>query len=111
MASAIAIAIGIWWTANTVAHLFIHRPFHRRPFANACVAAGLTIVMGIPQSLWRARHLAHHAGRPHRLRPSVDLALQTALVLSLWTVMALRAPAFFVCTSLPPPLGGAPGRD
>ena len=59
MGAAIAIAVGVWWNANTVSHLFIHRPFFRRRAANACVAALLTATLGFPQSLWRDRHLAH----------------------------------------------------
>jgi Sulfatase/Fatty acid desaturase len=100
MASVILIAIGVWWSANTVAHHVIHRPL-RRPVASAWVGAVLTILMGVPQSLWRTRHLAHHAGRPYQFRPSVELALQTALVISLWTLMGVRAPAFFFWTYMP----------
>src|ERR1700730_14242199 len=92
----IAIAISIWWNANTIAHQCIHRPLFRQRTANACVEAVLTLLMGIPQSLWRTRHLAHHAGVPPRIRPSAELGLQMMLVLTSWTAMVVRAPAFFV---------------
>src|SRR2546430_2743525 len=95
MAASVAIAIGIWWTANTVSHLFIHRPFFRRRAANTWCAAGLTALLGFPQSVWRDRHLAHHAGRTFRLRFSRDVVAQTALVVTMWLVMAARAPAFW----------------
>src|SRR5438445_11173760 len=89
LAPAIAIAIGIWWNANTVAHLCIHRPFFRRRAANAAVAAVLTALLGFPQSLWRDRHLAHHAGSPFRLRLSIELALPTLIVVAPWTLQAV----------------------
>src|SRR3954454_24068790 len=61
------IAIGVWWTSNTIAHSFIHRPFFRRAVANRLFALYLTVLLGIPQSLWRDRHLAHHADVPPRI--------------------------------------------
>jgi fatty acid desaturase len=62
------IAVGIWWTSNTIAHNFIHRPFFRRRAANRLFALFLTLLLGIPQSVWRDRHLAHHAGMRPRAR-------------------------------------------
>ena len=54
------IAIGLWWTANTVAHNFIHTPFFRSRALNRAYSLFLSALMGIPQSLWRDRHLRHH---------------------------------------------------
>jgi hypothetical protein len=102
----IGIAIGIWWNANTIAHRCIHRPLFRRRTANACVEAVLTLLMGFPQSLWRTRHLAHHAGVAPRVRPSAELALQMMLVLTSWTVMVVHAPAFFISVYVPGYLSG-----
>ena len=101
MAGAIAIAIGVWWNANTVSHIFIHRPFFRRGAANAWCAALLTVLLGIPQSLWRDRHLAHHRGTAYRFRLTREIAAQAALVASIWLVIALSAPAFFVGVYIP----------
>ena len=56
--SAILIAIGMWWGANTIAHNFIHRPFFVSKWLNRAFSFYLSLVLGIPQSLWRARHLA-----------------------------------------------------
>jgi hypothetical protein len=100
------IAVGVWWTSNTIAHNFIHRPFFRRRVANRLFALYLSVLLGIPQSLWRDRHLAHHAGIRPRIRRSSELAMQVAAVLALWTAMAARAPAFFAGTYLPGYLGG-----
>jgi hypothetical protein len=106
MPAAVAIAIGIWWNANTVSHIFIHRPFFRRRAANAWFAAGLTALLGFPQSVWRDRHLAHHAGRAYRFRLSREVLLQSALIVTLWTVMGVHAPAFFATVYVPGYLGG-----
>jgi fatty acid desaturase len=99
--AAIAIAIGVWWNANTVSHIFIHRPFFRRRAANACVAALLTAALGFPQALWRDRHLAHHRGARYRFRLTREIALQFAQVAMIWLVMALAASEFFALVYLP----------
>jgi hypothetical protein len=101
MGAAIAIAVGVWWTANTVSHLFIHRPFFGWRSANGCVAALLTAALGFPQSLWRDRHLAHHRGVPYRFRVTRDIALQSGVVAAIWIAMALAAPKFFALVYLP----------
>jgi hypothetical protein len=95
------IAVGVWWNSNTIAHNFIHRPFFRSRGANAMFAAGLSVLLGIPQSLWRDRHLAHHAGIPPRIRFSTAFCIQSALILSLWALIAWRAPVFFVSAYAP----------
>ena len=56
------VAVGLWWNSNTVSHLFLHRPFFRSRAANRLFACYLTLVLGIPQTVWRDMHLAHHAG-------------------------------------------------
>jgi len=100
------IALGVWWGANTVAHLFIHRPFFRHRLANQAFAAGLSVLLGFPQSLWRDRHLDHHAGGHRAWVVSGEIILQSTLVLILWAAMATSSPAFFVATYLPGYLGG-----
>ena len=57
------VGIGLWWTANTAAHNFIHTPFFRSRRLNRLYSVYLSAVMGIPQSLWRERHLRHHRGQ------------------------------------------------
>jgi fatty acid desaturase len=69
------IAVGLWWNANTIAHNFIHRPFFRTMAANRAFSAFLSLVLGIPQALWRQRHLQHHAETlDGRVRPSASRA-------------------------------------
>lgn len=100
------IALGLWWNSNTISHNFIHRPFFRKRWANSLFAAYLSLLLGIPQSLWRDRHLAHHAGTQSRLHLTGELVLQVFLVLSLWAAIAARAPRFFVSVYLPGYIAG-----
>jgi hypothetical protein len=100
------IAVGVWWNSNTIAHNFIHRPFFRSAGMNRLFSAALSILLGIPQTLWRERHLAHHAGVQWRLRVSRRLAAETALVLSFWIVLAALQPRFFLVVYLPGYLAG-----
>jgi hypothetical protein len=100
------VAAGVWWTSNTIAHNFIHRPFFRRRAANRLFALYLTAITGIPQSLWRDRHLAHHAGVAPRVRLSWDLGVQVVAIATLWTALAIAAPSFFTLAYLPGYAGG-----
>jgi hypothetical protein len=101
------IAIGMWWNANTIAHHFIHNPFFRSRAANRIYSALLTLVLGVPQTLWRRRHLDHHF--PHRLdRPSSDarvlgaqFAVELILLLTMWLAMGVAAPRFLLFTYWP----------
>jgi hypothetical protein len=97
----IVIAIGLWWNANTISHNFIHRPFFAAPAANQIYALYLSLILGVPQTLWRDRHLLHHADdpRPARLRRTSQLEL--AAIGVLWITLATTAPAWFVGMYLP----------
>lgn len=97
------VAVGLWWNSNTISHHFIHRPFFRSRTLNACFSCYLSLVLGLPQSFWRARHLAHHLaieGRHNRkkLKPApVDFAV----VLAFWVVLLLFFPGFLLTVYLP----------
>src|SRR5579864_3336216 len=95
------IAIGVWWNSNTIAHNFIHRPFFRSSGMNRLFSAALSVLLGIPQTLWRDRHLAHHAGIEWRLRVSRRLVAETALVVCFWFALASLQPRFFLLSYLP----------
>lgn len=95
------IAIGMWWSANTIAHNFIHRPFFRARLANRIYAGFLSLVIGVPQSLWRDRHLAHHAGVDHRLRWRADVAIELMLIAGLWIAIGVTSPSFLLTVYLP----------
>ena len=95
------IAIGMWWNANTIAHNFIHRPFFRQRLLNRLYSGYLTLLLGVPQSVWRDRHLAHHAGVTNRIRPRRDVVIETAVVAGLWIAIAVASPGFFLTVYLP----------
>jgi hypothetical protein len=99
--SALTIGIGLWWCANTVSHNFIHLPFFRSRAANTVFSLYLSLLMGLPQSLWRQRHLAHHAKAKWRFRPDGLLMVETACVALLWTLLAATSPRFFLVAYLP----------
>jgi hypothetical protein len=100
------IALGVWWNSNTIAHNFIHRPFFRSAGMNRLFSAALSVLLGVPQTLWRDRHLAHHAGSAWRLRVSGRLVAETALVLGLWSALIWFEPRFFLLVYLPGYLAG-----
>jgi hypothetical protein len=104
--SAPLLALAFWWTANTVAHNFIHLPFFRARSANAAFSGYLSLLLGLPQTLWRDRHLAHHAGRRWRLRWSRQLAIEFVVVAALWVAVASRGPQYFLETWTAGWLGG-----
>src|SRR5262245_47652348 len=93
----------MWWNANTISHNFIHRPFFRSTWANRAYALWLSLLLGVPQSLWRRRHLAHHAETgPHPERSSAlrspwasaQTWIETTLIAALWAAMLIAAPRF-----------------
>jgi len=97
------VAIGLWWNANTISHQFIHRPFFRTRGLNTMFSCYLSLSLGVPQSLWRARHLAHHraiegrSGKPDSKLSSLDLVA----VVGLWTTLLAVSPEFLLTTYLP----------
>jgi len=99
--SAPLVALGMWWNANTIAHQSIHRPFFRARAANRLFSAYLSAVLGIPQTLWRDRHLAHHTGHDAAVRWSPALALDTIVVIAVWAAIAASDARFFATVYLP----------
>ncbi len=99
-AGAAAVAASVWWGANTVAHNHIHNPLFRRRGWNRACSLWLTVATGIPQSLWRARHLAHHAGGRAPAVPRAAFA-EAALVALAWAGLAALGPLGFAAAYLP----------
>jgi hypothetical protein len=97
------IAVGLWWNANTISHHFIHRPFFRTSALNAVFSLYLSLLLGFPHSLWRARHLAHHcAHEGRRARHGLRLApLDLVAVIALWAALLVFAPQFMLAVYLP----------
>jgi hypothetical protein len=100
------IAIGLWWTANTVAHNFIHTPFFRSRSLNRAYSIYLSALMGFPQEVWRERHLRHHRGDERPVRWTRNAILESGVVVSLWLVLAAAAPWPFATVYLPGYAGG-----
>ena len=99
--SVFVVGLGMWWCANTVSHNFIHLPFFRTRRANALFSMYLTALLGVPQTLWRQRHLAHHAERDWRFRVTPQLGVEGALIVAVWGALALTAPKFLGLTYAP----------
>jgi hypothetical protein len=95
------IAIGLWWNANTIAHNFIHRPLFRSRWQRTLFSCLLTLLLGIPQTIWRTRHLAHHAGARARIKPSPLLVGEIGLLIALWAALLTNAAAFALTVYLP----------
>ncbi|HEY3136942.1 MAG TPA: fatty acid desaturase [Blastocatellia bacterium] len=93
------IAVGLWWNANTISHNFIHRPFLKARALNVAFSCYLSLLLGFPQSLWRARHLAHH-GATNRGDLKVS-PLDLAAVALLWGILFFGAPRFLATVYLP----------
>jgi Fatty acid desaturase len=103
------VAIGVWWCSNTIAHNHLHNPLFRSRTANGAFALWLTLMTGIPQTIWRARHLWHHAGEPvARRRPRLGArgVVEVALVATLFAALAAAAPRLFATALLPGWLAG-----
>ena len=95
------IALGVWWNSNTISHNFIHKPFFRSRTLNMHFSVYLSVLLGIPQTIWKARHLAHHAESSWRLRITPLMVIEVLLVAGLWSVLIVWLPLFFLTTYLP----------
>jgi hypothetical protein len=99
--SILVVAVGLWWTANTSAHNFLHLPFFRSRRLNRVYSLYLSLLLGLPLTVWRERHLAHHADRPVRLRLDVWFVAESATAGILWASLLLLSPHFVLTTYLP----------
>ena len=95
------IALGLWWNANTVSHNFVHLPFFRSPVLNRAYSIFLTLLLAIPHSLWRERHLRHHSGRVGSIRWTGAVCVEASLVVALWVALLSMDAAFFATVYLP----------
>jgi fatty acid desaturase len=103
LAWAFVIAAGVWWNSNTVAHNHLHNPLFAARAGNRAFALYLSVLTSVPQSVWRARHLRHHAG-PHARAPRglpAGARLELALIAASWALLLALAPAFFLAAWLP----------
>ncbi len=97
-----AFGLAVWWLSNTVAHIHLHTPVFRARAFNRGFSLALSLLTGIPQTVWRARHLAHHRGEaPSRLHLGLQGSLELGLLAHLWLLLALLAPGFLLGVYLP----------
>jgi hypothetical protein len=95
------IAAGMWWNSNSVSHHFLHLPFFTSRMTNRIYSLYLTVLLGIPQSVWRNRHLAHHRGSIAGVSCTPAIIGEVAVVLLLWLVLARTTPEFFWTIYIP----------
>lgn len=94
----------VWWNANTISHNHLHNPLFRSRTLNRLFSLYLTLVTGVPQTLWRAQHLLHHAGAPagsRRRQLGVFGCCELALLGGLWLALAWLVPTRLVGAYLP----------
>ncbi|MBK9753709.1 MAG: fatty acid desaturase [Nannocystis sp.] len=97
-----AIGLVVWWVSNTAAHIHLHTPVFRARLPNRLFSLALSLLTGVPQTIWRARHLAHHRGEaPGPLRLGLQGSLELAAVAHLWLALAVLAPRFLLLVYLP----------
>lgn len=101
MPSAVTVALGVFWLGNTVAHHAVHRRLFVGRRLERLLSLWLTLLLGVPQRLWRQRHLAHHAGRAWRLRFDRHLAAEAGLLVGAWTALSIAAPAWLAFVYAP----------
>jgi hypothetical protein len=100
------IAIGLWWNANTVSHNFVHLPFFHSSALNRLYSLYLTLLLSIPHSIWRQRHLQHHIGREGSVRWTRAELAETGMIAALWFGLVWADPRFFATEYLPGYLTG-----
>jgi hypothetical protein len=96
--------VGVCWCSNTVSHNHLHQPLFRAKALNVALSWLLTLSLGVPQALWRARHFWHHAGEPAQLRPRIlsrGVAMEAASIALLWGALLAHSPRVFVTAYLP----------
>jgi fatty acid desaturase len=114
----VLIAVALWWNSNTISHIHLHNPLFRARWLSRLFSLYLTLLLAVPQELWRERHLWHHAGEPAhrgyhplvrgcepvgaRRRPLSRYGrLEIALVALSWGILLLSSPGFFLGSYLP----------
>ena len=100
------IALGLWWNANTISHNFVHLPFFRSPALNRMYSIYLTVLLSIPHSIWRERHLEHHGGRGGSFRWTRVACAETGVIVALWVALASMDSTFLATVYLPGYLAG-----
>jgi fatty acid desaturase len=101
--AAATFGVSLCWCSNTVAHNHLHNPLFRSRRHNRWFSLFLSVLTGIPQSIWRARHLWHHAGEPPRARRGLPpgARLEISAIAALWVTLLVFATDAFGVAYLP----------
>jgi hypothetical protein len=99
--AAIVFGALLCWCSNTLAHIHLHTPIFRDRRQNRAFSWFLTLALGIPQTTWKRRHLAHHANRAPRPASSRVEHVETVAVAALFITLAALAPRAFFTVYLP----------
>lgn len=102
--ASLVFACCVRWGANTISHNHIHAPLFRSPLLSRLFSLYLTLLLGVPQQLWRSRHLWHHAGERKEVRklPLGPLGVLEILLLGgFWVTLTVLMPRFFWLQYLP----------
>jgi len=102
--AALVVALGLWWNANTVAHIHLHRPIFAQRALNRLLSVWRSVLLGFPQVVRRQRYLWHHAGEPAqfaRQRWGGQGALEISALVAFWAWLALSLPQAFFYAYLP----------
>lgn len=93
----------LWWNANTVSHNHLHNPLFHSRWHNQAFSIFLTLLSGVPQTMWKRRHLWHHAGEPATKKKFLGRAEFPELLLlgGWWIALFFIAPSRFLLTYLP----------
>jgi hypothetical protein len=100
-AAALIFGAGTCWCSNTVSHNHLHNPLFQSRTLNRGFSLFLSMLLGIPQSIWKARHLWHHAGEPAEKRALRPAWSEVVLVLAGWLAFLALAPRVFLLAYVP----------
>ncbi|MBL8783564.1 MAG: fatty acid desaturase [Deltaproteobacteria bacterium] len=89
------LALAVVWGSNTISHIHLHTPIFAANIANRIFSVGLTLALGVPQSIWKARHLRHHARHPERVPRVVRGAaiIEIAMIVGMLSALVAVSPA------------------
>lgn len=103
LSGSLGFAVILWWNANTVSHNHLHNPLFHSRWHNQVFSIFLTLLSGVPQTMWKRRHLWHHAGEPATKKKFLgrDGIPELLLLGGWWLALCFIAPSRFLLTYLP----------
>src|SRR5437899_11220155 len=87
----VVLGLAMNWGSNTVSHIHLHAPIFRAERANRAFALALSVLLAVPQSWWKLRHLEHH-GLPEGRAPAARRRLRAQGAVELAALLAFLIP-------------------